>query len=156
MRLNHSLNYFDKYLDIKVLLEKTIINYFIDNTLSFNHEYNIGTQKIDEENVSDVVLSDWVNGLLYTLNYISLYDRVPNYIYLNSKKHSLSLTKRVTTAETYSQFYLDDDKGRKNIHVIIKNRDYNNFEENNSNNILINKNYKPYERYKKAISQFKF
>jgi len=164
MQLNHSLNYLDKYLEVKVLTDKTVINYWNDDTLIFSHEHKIGMRKVDEEKVSNFILSDWVSGIIYTLQNISFYDRVPKHIYLKVEKYPSIFEKIIRNKSTYSQFYLGENIEHQNIHVIINKINYNNLNsESQSFNLVSDSknkdnfnNNKIYERYTKTISQFKF
>lgn len=156
-------NYVKKYLDIEVLDEKTILKYCNDNNVCFIYEYPIGLRKITEELVSEIIMSDWLNGVIYSLENISETDRVPTFIYLATPIYGSVFEKSLKAKETYSQFYLENTNYGRGVHVIIKKIDYNLFNPNlnkikdeidlNKSN-LVNKD-KSYERYTKTISQFK-
>ncbi len=152
-----------KYLDIKVYQDKTIIKYCNDENICFVYEYKIGLEKISSELVSEFIMSDWVSGVIYTLQNISLTDRVPTFIYLTTEKYGGIFEKFLKKKSTYSQFYIEPVNNMYSIHVIIKKINYANIntylesalshkdlEDNN-----LKQKSKQYERYTKAISQFK-
>lgn len=64
-------NYVEKYLDIVVSDDNTIIKYCNQDNVCFIYDYPIGLRKITEELVSEIVMSDWVNGVIHTLANIS-------------------------------------------------------------------------------------
>jgi len=153
VKLNYAFNYLDKYLEIKVLESETVINYFCDDTLVYTHRHKIGLQKIDIESVSKFIISDWVNGVIFSLSHISLYDRVPKYIYLYTEKYPYTFEQALRDSRTYSQFYLGADLEDKHLYVIINKINVTNL---NLDTFKQCKNKKSYERYTKAISQFKY
>jgi hypothetical protein len=155
-------NYLKKYLDIVVFPDKTLIKYWNDDVLSLTHEHPIGISHLEKELVSEIVMSDWVNGLIHALNIISLTDRVPTFIYLTSEKYGNVFERYIKNKNTYSQFYLENNNYGKGVHVIIKKINYANINSlsediNSSKNLKENSNNKSktYERYTKTISQFK-
>ena len=155
-------NYLKKYLDITVLPDKTLIKYWNDDVLSFTHEHPVGISHLEKELVSEIVMSDWINGLIHTLNTISLTDRVPTFIYLTTEKYGNVFERYIKNKNTYSQFYLENNNYGKGVHVIIKKINYTNINSlsgdfNSSKNLKENSNNKSktYERYTKTISQFK-
>lgn len=157
-------NYLKKYLDIEVLDDKTLIKYWNQDNLSFIHEHNIGLKDIEDKYVNEHIMSDWINGLIYTLHNISLLDRVPTFIYLYSPKYGTVFEKYILHPSTYSQFYIERDEYGKGVRVIIKKINSANINSHlgestihkklEDKNILNSKN-KSYERYTKTISQFK-
>ncbi len=155
-------NYLDKFLDIKVFNDNTVVNYWNDNTLVYSHKFDIGISKIEKKLVSEIILSDWVTGIIYALHNISLLDRVPTFIYLETEKYGSVFEKVLKNKKTYSQFYIENAKHGKGVHVIIKKINLANINSrNDSFDLLLNlekesKNKsKSYERYTKAISKFK-
>ncbi len=161
-------NYLRKYLNIKVYQDKTVVEYCNDNNICFIHEYKLGLDKIKKELASEIIMSNWVNGVIYTLENISLEDRVPTFIYLSAENFEESFKKVLKNKSTYSQFYLEPSDRGKGVHVIINKINYGNINSHlesylsskgSEDNIIITKdnkeNSKSYERYTKAISQFK-
>ena len=155
-------NYLEKFLDIKVFNDHTIVNYWNNNTLVYSHKFNIGISKIENNLVSEIVVSDWVSGVVYALHNISLLDRVPTFIYLETEKYGSVFEKALKNKNTYSQFYIENAKHGKGVHVIIKKINLANI---NSRNDVFNSHLnlekesknksKSYEGYTKAISKFK-
>lgn len=155
--------YIQKYLDIKVYKDKTIIKYCNNDNICFVHEYTLGIDKIGKELANEIIMSNWISEVIYTLNQISLKDRVPTVIYLYTEKYSTIFEKFLKHKETYSQFYIENVENAHSPHVIIRKINYaiinshlenalshKDLKENNSN-----QKSKTYERYTKAISQFK-
>lgn len=155
-------NYLEKYLDIKVFDEYTVVNYWNNNTLLYSHKFNIGINKVEKNLVSEFILSDWVSGVIYALHNISLLDRVPTFIYLETEKYGTVFEKFLKSKNTYSQFYIENTKHGKGVHVIIKKINYANINSRGDDFGLrksletkeTNKS-KSYERYTKTISKFK-
>lgn len=156
-------NYLKKYLDVIVLDDKTIIKYWNDDNLSFVHEHKIGLTDIEDRLVNEEVMSDWISGVVYSLHNISLLDRVPTFIYLSSPKYGTVFEKYILHPSTYSQFYIERDENGKGVRVIIKKINSANINSHRGESVLdknlekniFNNQSKSYERYTKAISQFK-
>ena len=154
-------NYLEKFLDIKVFNENTVVNYWNNNTLVYSHKFDIGILKIEKKLVSEIAISDWVSGIIYTLHNISLLDRVPTFIYLETEKYGSVFEKVLKNKNTYSQFYIENAKHGKGVHVIIKKINFANINSRGDifslhSNLESEKNKsKSYERYTKAISKFK-
>lgn len=154
-------NYLEKFLDIKVFNENTVVNYWNNNTLVYSHKFDIGILKIEKKLVSEIVISDWVSGIIYALHNISLLDRVPTFIYLETEKYGSVFEKVLKNKNTYSQFYIENAKHGKGVHVIIKKINFANINSRGDifslhSNLESEKNKsKSYERYTKAISKFK-
>ena len=151
-------NYLKKYLDIKVLGDKTRLEYWNDDTLSLIHEYEVGLEHVEKDLVSEISLSNWVSGIIYALHKISLRDRVPTFIYLTTEKYGPAFEKVLKNKNTYSQFFLENGENEKGVHVIIKKISYANIN-SYSGSLSVQKeqkdNPKSYERYTKTISKFK-
>jgi len=156
-------NYLKKYLDIKVYEDKTIVKYCNDDNVCFVHEYPIGLDKISDGLVSEIIMSDWVSGVMYALEIISLTDRVPTFIYLYTERYGAVFEKFLRQPNTYSQFYLESLQKGLGVRVIIRKINYANInsyiESSLKHKDLENNNLEPesktYERYTKAISKFK-
>ncbi|MBP9765914.1 MAG: hypothetical protein KBD12_01615 [Candidatus Pacebacteria bacterium] len=155
-------NYLEKFLDIKVFKEHTLVNYWNRDVLSYSHKFDVAISKIEENLVSEIILSNWISGIIYALHNISLIDRVPTFIYLETEKYGSVFEKALKNKNTYSQFYIENASHGKGVHVIIKKISTANINsrkdefnlhlslEDNSNN-----KSKSYERYTKAISKFR-
>jgi hypothetical protein len=155
-------NYLEKFLDIKVFNDHTVVNYWNNNTLVYSHKFDIGILKIETNLVSEIILSDWISGIIYALHNISLLDRVPTFIYIETEKYGSVFEKVLKNKNTYSQFYIENAKHGKGVHVIIKKINFANInsrEESFNSRLSLeekgkNKS-KSYEGYTKAISKFK-
>jgi len=155
-------NYLEKYLDILILTDKTIVKFWKKDKLSFVYEYSIGIKNVEDDLVSEIILSDWINGIIYSLQQISLLDRVPTFIYLTTEKYGGVFEKKIKHPLTYSQFYIEDTNISKGVHVIIKKINYTNinslvgdFDSSHDLKLQDKNKSKSYERYTKTISQFK-
>ena len=100
-------NYLEKFLDIKVFNDHTIVNYWNNNVLCYSHKYTSGIVEIEKNLVSEIVVSNWVSGVVYALHNISLIDRVPTFIYLETEKYGSVFEKVLKNKNTYSQFYIE-------------------------------------------------
>ncbi len=149
-------NYIEKYLEIIVEDDKTSVKYCNNDNICFFYEYPIGLRVITNELVSEIIISDWINGVIHSLNNISLTDRVPTFIYLSTPIYGSVLQKKLKDKETYSQFYLENTNIGRGIHVILRKIDYNLFSSNlSSKQDKLEDENQSYERYTKTISQFK-
>ncbi len=154
-------NYLEKFLDIKVFNDHTIVNYWNNNVLCYSHKYTSGIVEIEKNLVSEIVVSNWVSGVVYALHNISLIDRVPTFIYLETEKYGSVFEKVLKNKNTYSQFYIENTSHGKGVHVIIKKINFTNINSrddgfNSHLNLEEGKNKsKSYEGYTKAISKFK-
>ena len=97
-------NYLKKFLDIKVFNDHTIVNYWNDNVLCYSHKFDIGISKIERKLVSEIILSNWVSGVVYALHNISLLDRVPTFIYLETEKYGTVFEKVLKNDPNFSFF----------------------------------------------------
>lgn len=165
-----NIGFVNKYLEVAVLADKTIIKYWNNGAISLVHEYQIGIFEIEKNLVNEISLSNWVSGVIYILDLISLQDRVPTDIYLFTERYGHTFQKVLKEKNTYAQFFLENKENGKGVHVII-----NNINQANKNSLSTkfsldkeekdfyqNKNLeenkkdiKLYERYTKAVSQFK-
>ncbi|MEA4910602.1 hypothetical protein SDC9_07913 [bioreactor metagenome] len=160
-------NYLRKYLDIKVFDDKTQVQFWKDDVLATTSEFYIGINQISENLVSEAIMNDWLGGIVYNLEKISLLDRIPTFFYLTTEKYGSVFEKFLKRKGTYSQFYLEPHQYGLGIHVIIKKINRININthfgksitnEDLRDKVIIKDNKedsKSYERYTKAISQFK-
>lgn len=160
-------HYLKKYLDIKVLDNKTQVQFWKDDALATSSEFDIGLNQISENLVSEAIMNDWLSGILYNLERISLLDRIPTFFYVTTEKYGSVFEKFLKRPATYSQFYLEPTQYGIGIHVIIRKINRINIgsylgddvtNEDLRDKIIIKnskEDSKSYERYTKTISQFK-
>jgi len=160
-------NYLKKYLDIKIFDDKTRVQFWKDEALAESSEFALGLNQISENLVSDYIMNSWLAGVLYILDKISLLDRIPTFFYVSTERYGSVFEKFLKKPETYSQFYLEPTEYGLGVHVIIKKINpinINSHREDYIKNegirdkVIIKDNKedsKSYERYTKAISQFK-
>lgn len=114
---------------------ETNISYRIDNKDVINHTHNIGLAHLEREGLNKVVTSKFIDGVMYALEYVSLYERIPVDFRLVTPRYATWL-KGVLEDQSYAQFYTNGLPVRVTI--------------TSSNNTSFN-----YARHKKAIFSFK-
>ncbi|MEN9551690.1 MAG: hypothetical protein RI935_67 [Candidatus Parcubacteria bacterium] len=92
------------YLSVAVADESTLINYVVDGHIIVSHVHPFGYKNIEAEGMNQVAASKFIDGILYTLEFISLHDRVPTDVRLLSKRHSMWIGE-VIEGTSYTQFF---------------------------------------------------
>jgi hypothetical protein len=100
------MNQVDKkpHLSISVGDTSTLINYMVDGSVIVSHTHSIGYKNIEAEGMNVVAGSKFLDGILYTLEFISLYDRIPTDFRLLSPRYSTWIGEAIENA-SYSQFF---------------------------------------------------
>lgn len=93
-----------QHLSISVGDTATLINYMVDGGVVVSHTHGIGYKQIEAEGMNVVAGSKFLDGILYTLEFISLYDRIPTDFRLISPRYSTWIGETIEGA-SYSQFY---------------------------------------------------
>lgn len=114
---------------------ETNISYRVDNKDIINHTHNVGLIHLEREGLNKIVTSKLIDGIIYALEYISLYERIPIEFKLMTPKYATWL-KGVLEDQSYAQFYTNGLP----IRVTIISSDNASFS---------------YARHKKAIFSFK-
>lgn len=92
------------YLSISVGDTATLINYVSDGEVIVSHTHPIGYKHIEAEGMNKVAGGKLLEGVIYTLEFVSLYDRVPVVFRLIAPRYS-SWIQDVLSKHSYSQFY---------------------------------------------------
>lgn len=92
------------HLSISVGDTATFINYMVDGNVVVSHAHPIGYKHIEAEGMNAVAGSKLLDGILYTLEFISLYDRIPTDFRLISPRYATWIGETIENAP-YSQFY---------------------------------------------------
>ena len=94
------------FLTIKVGDIATVINYTIGDNVIVSHHHPIGYKHIEADGMSLIAGSKFMDGILYTLEFISLHDRIPTRFTLVSPRYSTWISE-VIEKNSYSQFFTD-------------------------------------------------
>lgn len=95
------------YLSILVGDTATHINYVVDGHVLVAHTHPFGYMHIEAEGMNVVAGSKLLDGVLYTLEFISLHDRIPIDFRLVSPRYA-SWVGEALERESYTQFYTND------------------------------------------------
>ncbi|MCF7843621.1 hypothetical protein K9M47_01850 [Candidatus Gracilibacteria bacterium] len=92
------------FLSIAVGDTSTLISYMVDDQVLISHTHPIGYKHIEAEGMSIIAASKFIDGILYTLEFISLHDRIPTDFKLVSPRYA-RWTGEVIENASYTQFY---------------------------------------------------
>ena len=92
------------HLAIAVGDTSTLINYIVDGHVIVSHTHSIGYKHIEAEGMNVIAGSKFLDGILYTLEFISLHDRIPTDFRLLSPRYSRWIGETIEDA-SYTQFY---------------------------------------------------
>ncbi len=92
------------FLSISVGDTATLINYVVDGSVVVSHTHPIGFKHIEAEGMNVIAGSKLLDGILYTLEFISLHDRIPTDFRLISPRYTTWLGETLENA-SYTQFY---------------------------------------------------
>ncbi len=94
------------HLAIQVSDTSTRIDYVVNDNVVVSHTHGIGFKNIEAEGMSIIAKSKLIDGILYTLEFISLHDRIPTNFKLIAPRYSTWIGEVVEGA-SYTQFYTD-------------------------------------------------
>ena len=94
----------ETFLSVAVGDTSTLINYIVDGHILVSHVHPIGYKHIEAEGMNVIASSKFMDGVLYTLEFISLHDRIPTEVRLVAPRYSIWLGETLERA-SYSQFY---------------------------------------------------
>ncbi len=94
------------HLAISVGDTATLINYMVDGEVVISHTHPVGYKHIEADGMSVVAGSKFIDGILYTLEFISLHDRIPTDFKLASPRYSRWIGE-IIEKNSYTQFYTD-------------------------------------------------
>jgi hypothetical protein len=92
------------FIAISVADSSTLINYLVDGHVLVSHTHPIGYKHIEAEGMNKVAASKFMDGLLYTLEFISLHDRIPTNITLVAPRYATWIGETIE-ATSYTQFF---------------------------------------------------
>ncbi len=97
----------EAFLTVAVGDTSTLINYIVDGHIIVSHIHPYGYKNIEAEEMNLVAGSKFMDGILYTYEFISLHDRVPTEVRLIAKRYATWIGE-VIESTSYSQFYTND------------------------------------------------
>jgi len=101
------MNQSEAFLSVAVGDTSTLINYIVDGHILVSHVHPTGYKHIEAEGMSIIAGSKFLDGVLYTLEFISLHDRIPTQFKLIAPRYSTWIGETLEGA-SYTQFYTDD------------------------------------------------
>lgn len=122
-------------LHISVHDDHVALEYVVENNVLVSHKHTFGIKHLESHALSKEAVSKFLDGILYILEYISLYDRIPTEFILVTPRYGAWL-KGAIEDHSYSQFYTGGIAPRVTI-------------ESNKDTSFT------YARHKKAILSFK-
>lgn len=96
----------DSHLLIKVGDRETLIEYVTEGNTIVSHAHPVGLKNIEAEGMSMLAGSKLLDGILYSLEFISLHDRIPTDFRLVTPRYATWIGE-VLERGSYSQFYTD-------------------------------------------------
>ena len=94
------------FLRVLVGDTSTLIHYMIDDHVIISHNHPVGYKHIEAEGMSIVAGSKFLDGILYTLEFISLHDRIPTDFRLASPRYTTWIGETIENC-SYTQFFTD-------------------------------------------------
>lgn len=94
------------YLSIIVADTSTLIHYMVGAQVVVSHTHAIGYKHIEAEGMNIIAGSKFLDGILYTLEFISLHDRIPTDFRLVSPRYATWIGETIENG-SYTQFYTD-------------------------------------------------
>ncbi len=94
------------FLSIAVGDIATLINYVVDDHVIVSHTHPIGYKHIEADGMNQIAASKFIDGVLYTLEFVSLHDRIPTHFRLVSPRYAMWVGEALEQA-SYTQFFTD-------------------------------------------------
>lgn len=94
------------YLSISVGDSATLINYVVDGHVIVSHTHQVGYRHIEAEGMNVIAGSKLADGILYTLEFLSLHDRIPTDFRLVAPRYSTWIGE-ILEGTSYTQFYTE-------------------------------------------------
>ena len=92
------------FLSVAVGDTSTLINYIVNGHVLVSHVHPIGYKHIEAEGMNVIAGSKFMDGILYTLEFISLHDRIPLEFTLIAPRYSTWIGETIEKT-SYTQFY---------------------------------------------------
>ena len=100
------MNAMKPFLKIIVGDTSTTINYNHGDQIIVSHKHPVGYKHIEAEGMSLIAGSKFIDGILYTHEFISLHDRIPTDFRLVSPRY-VTWISEVIENNSYTQFFTD-------------------------------------------------
>jgi hypothetical protein len=94
----------NSYLSIAVGDTSTLINYLNDGQVLVSHTHPVGYKHIEAEGMNAVAASKLLDGILYTIEFISLHDRMPTDFRVVAPRYATWIGEVIENG-SYTQFY---------------------------------------------------
>ena len=92
------------HLVIKVGDRETLIQYRTDGQAIVSHLHPYGCKHIEEDGMNAIAGSKLIDGVIYALEFVSLYDRIPTQFELITPRYATWIGETIENA-SYAQFY---------------------------------------------------
>lgn len=96
----------NSHLVIKVGDRETVIEYVVDGTSIVSHSHPVGIKFLELEGMNTIAASKLMDGILYALEFVSLYDRIPTHFKLITPRYATWIGESIENA-SYAQFFTD-------------------------------------------------
>ena len=125
------------HLKILVTDDSLSLQYIVSDEVLLSHDHNFGIKHLESHALSKQATGKFLDNVIYTLEFISLHDRIPTDFRLTTHRYA-SWLKNVIENNSYAQFFTNEIPVRVTL-------------ENNQDNLLNNN----YAGHKKATLSFK-
>lgn len=98
------MNEVKSFLAVAVGDTSTRIDYIVGEDTVVSHTHPIGYKHIEADGMSIIAGSKFMDGIIYTLEFISLYDRIPTSFKVVSPRY-VTWISNVIEKNSYTQFY---------------------------------------------------
>ncbi len=92
------------HLLLQVGDEETRITYVVDGESILAHTHPVGIRHIEREGMNAIAQSKFIDGVMYALEFVSLYDRIPTEYRLATPQYATWIQEALQNA-SYTQFY---------------------------------------------------
>lgn len=114
LSLTATLSDMNPYLVITVGDHETKIDYAIGEQSVVSHSHPVGLKTIELEGMNTIAASKFMDGVIYALEFVSLYDRIPTRFTLKTPRYASWLSE-ILEAGSYTQFYTNQTPVRVTI-----------------------------------------
>ncbi len=98
------MNQSSPFLSIAVGDTSTLINYIVEGHVIVSHIHPVGYKHIEAEGMNIIAGSKFIDGVIYTLEFVSLHDRIPTDFRLITKRYATWIGD-IVESSSYTQFY---------------------------------------------------
>ena len=92
------------HLKIVIGDRESHIKYMVDDTEIVSHVHPVGLKDVELEGMNAIAASKLIDGIMYTLEFISLHDRIPTDFRLFTPLYATWIGEAIERA-SYAQFY---------------------------------------------------